>query len=101
LPLLGQVGDGRGKIEIHHVVLKRLDGSELRRNFVAASIEAPRVGWAIQLAIGDLGAARVRARVTAVEILSAVPAGDGSYRPTELTVYAQELLHVPVADNDA
>jgi hypothetical protein len=87
-------------VDIHHVVLKRIDGSELRRSFVAASIEVPRVGSAMQLVMGDLGAARVRARVTAVEILSAVPSRGGSHRPTELTVYAQELLYVAVADND-
>ena len=87
-------------MDIHHIVLKRIDGSELRRKFVAVSITVPRVGSAIQLAIGGLGAPRVTARITAVEILSAVPAGGGSTRATELTVYAQELLHVPIADND-
>lgn len=97
---LGPAGDGRRTIEIHHVVLKRLDGSELRRDFAGASIETPRVGSAIQLRISELGAARVRARVTAVEILSVVPGGGGHHRPTELTVHAQELMYVPVPEND-
>jgi hypothetical protein len=64
-------------------VLKRLDGSELQRNFVADFSEAPAVGSAIQLTSATL-VPLAFARVTAVEILSTVPAGGGSYLPSEL-----------------
>ena len=30
-------------MQIHHIVLKRVDGSELRRNFVAVAVDAPPV----------------------------------------------------------
>jgi len=48
-------------IDIHRVVLTRLDGSELQRSFLAAT-DAPRVGSTIQLPISDDGLAPVSAK---------------------------------------
>ena len=43
----------------------------------------------------------IRARVTAVEMSTVhAPRPDGSFRPTELTGHAQELMCVPMAAND-
>jgi hypothetical protein len=91
--------DQGGDLEIHHVVLKRMDGSELRRNFLAGLGDAPRFGSMIQLAISDDAFLRVQAKITAVQTISLVSRG-GNHRPAELTVQAQEVMCVPVADND-
>jgi len=86
-------------VQIHNVVLRRIDGSEVRRNFVAISIDAPRVGSSIQLAISDNRSVRVSAKVTAVHTLT-FASRDGRPGTVEVTVHAQELICVPVADND-
>lgn len=88
-----------GAIEIHHVVLKRIDGSELRLNFVAVATGAPRVGSTIQLAISDDRSVRVSAKVTAVHTVT-FASRDGRRGTSEVTVHARELIFVPVADND-
>ena len=88
-----------GDIEIHRVVLRRIDGSEVRRNFVTVSVDAPRVGSTILLAISDDRAVRVSAKVTAVQTLT-FASRDGRPGTAEVTVHVQELMCVPVADND-
>jgi hypothetical protein len=79
-------------MEIHHLVLKRLDGSVLRQDFLADGGPAPRVGSMVAVAVR--GAIRVPARVSVVETFSAAT------RLNERTVHAKELLCVPVAAND-
>ena len=86
-------------MQIHDVVLKRLDGSEIRRKFVAVSIAAPRVGSTIQLAISDDAILRVHAKVTSVQKVT-FASRDGRLGTVAVTVHAQELAYVPVADND-
>jgi hypothetical protein len=87
-------------VQIHHVVLRRIDGSEVRRNFVAISIDAPRVGSSIQLTISDDCFVRVQAKVTAVQTIT-FASRDGRRGTAEVTVHAQELMRsVPVAAND-
>ena len=86
-------------MQIHHIVLKRVDGSELRRNFVAVAVDAPSVGAVIQLAISDGRSVRVQAKVTAVKTVT-FNSRDGRRGTVEVTVHAQELMFVPVADND-
>jgi hypothetical protein len=86
-------------VQIHHIVLKRVDGSELRRNFVAVAVDAPPVGAVIQLAISDGRSVRVQAKVTAVKTVT-FNSRDGRRGTVEVTVHAQELMFVPVADND-
>jgi hypothetical protein len=86
-------------VQIHHLVLRRIDGSEVRRNFVAISVDAPRVGSSIQLAISDNRSVRVSAKVTAVHTLTFASRA-GRPGTVEVTVHAQELICVPVADND-
>ena len=86
-------------MQIHHIVLKRVDGSELRRNFVAVAVDAPPVGAVIQLAISDGRSVRVQAKVTAVKTVT-FNSRDGRRGTVEVTVHAQELMFVPVADND-
>ena len=86
-------------MQIHHIVLKRVDGSELRRNFVAVAVDAPPVGAVIQLAISDGCSVRVQAKVTAVKTVT-FNSRDGRRGTVEVTVHAQELMFVPVADND-
>ena len=86
-------------MQIHHIVLKRVDGSELRRNFVAVAVDAPQVGAVIQLAVSDLRPVRVQAKVTAVKTVT-FNSRDGRRGAIEVTVHAQELMFVPVADND-
>jgi len=86
-------------VQIHHIVLKRVDGSELRRNFVAVAVDAPSVGAVIQLAISDGRSVRVPAKVTAVKTVT-FNSRDGRRGTVEVTVHAQELMFVPVADND-
>jgi len=86
-------------VQIHHIVLKRVDGSELRRNFVAVAVDAPPVGAVIQLAISDGCSVRVQAKVTAVKTVT-FNSRDGRRGTVEVTVHAQELMFVPVADND-
>jgi len=86
-------------MQVHRVVLKRADGSELRRNYVGAFGELPRVGSIVL--VGIAGLALGIARITAVETSTVLaPLRDGNYRPTELTVHAQELMCVPTAAND-
>ena len=53
----------------------RIDGSEVRRNFLAVSVKAPRVGAIIQLAISDNRHLRVPAKVTAVQTYEWMPGG--------------------------
>ena len=86
-------------MQIHHIVLKRVDGSELRRNFVAVAVDAPQVDAVIQLAISDGRSVRVQAKVTAVKTVT-FNSRDGRRGTVEVTVHAQELMFVPVADND-
>ena len=76
-----------------------MDGSELRRNFVAVAVDAPPVGAVIQLAISDGRSVRVPAKVTAVKTVT-FNSRDGRRGTVEVTVHAQELMFVPVADND-
>jgi hypothetical protein len=90
---------GGGDIEIHHVVLKRLDGSELRRNFVAVSVDAPRIGSTILLATSDDRSVRVQAKITAVKTVTFASI-DGRPGTVDVTVHAQEMICIPVADND-
>jgi hypothetical protein len=80
-------------------VLKRLDGSELRRNFVAVATDAPQVGSTTLLAISDDRSVRVRAKVTAVQTLT-FASRHGRQGTVDVTVHAQELMHVLVPDND-
>ena len=86
-------------MQIHHIVLKRVDGSELRRNFVAVAVDAPQVGTVIQFAISDGRSVHVAAKVTAVKNVT-FNSRDGRRGTVEVTVHAQELMFVPVADND-
>ena len=86
-------------MQIHHIVLKRVDGSELRRNFVAVAVDAPQVGAVIQSAISDDRSLRLQAKVTAVKTVT-FNSRDGRRGTVEVTVHAQELMFVPVADND-
>jgi hypothetical protein len=88
-----------GDIEIHRVVLRRIDGSEVRRNFVAVSVHAPRVGSTILLATSDDRSVRVQAKITAVKTVT-FASRDGRPGTVDVTVHAQELMCVPVADND-
>jgi hypothetical protein len=93
-------GREREDVGIHHIVLKRLNGSELRQNFIATSGDPPRLGSVILLAISnDAPSLPVQAKVTAVEKLSFVPR-DGRELSADVTVRVQELIYVPVADND-
>ena len=86
-------------MQIHHVVLRRVDGVEVRRNFIAISVDAPRVGSMIQLAISDDASVRVQAKVTAVKTVT-FASRDGRQGTVEVTVHAQGLMCVPMADND-
>ncbi len=87
-----------GDVQIHHLVLKRVDGSELWQEDVAALGDAPRIGSMIELSL--TGSVRVPARVTGVETLTVLTRGGGTSRPSELTVHAQEVMCAPVAAND-
>lgn len=86
-------------VQIHHVVLRRIDGSEVRRNFVAIAIDAPRVGSTVQLAISDDRDVLVSAKVTAVQTIT-FASRDGRPGTADVTVHALEIICVPVADND-
>ena len=85
--------------QIHHVVLRRMDGTEMRRKFVAVSVDAPRIGSSIELAISDDGSVRVSARVTAVHTVT-FAARDGRPGTAHVTVHAEEVMCVPLAAND-
>ena len=80
-------------------MLRRLDGSELRRNCVTVAADPPRVGSTIQLAISDNRSVRVSAKVTAVHTMT-FASRDGRRGTAEVTVHAQELVRVRVPDND-
>jgi hypothetical protein len=86
-------------VQIHRVVLKRIDGSEVRRNFVVVSADAPRIGAMIQLAISGGRHLRIPAKVTAVQTIT-FGSRDGRPGTVEVTVHAQEVMYVPMADND-
>ena len=82
----------------HHLVLRRLDGSEFRRDHVAPFGFKPRVGATIEVAVTPF--VRVVARVTRVETTTVLTPGGKTGRAAELTVYAQETMYVPVAANE-
>lgn len=88
-------------MQIHHIVLKRIDGSEVRQKFVAAvSTATPRVGSTFQLSISNDRHVRVSAKVVAVQKVT-FASRDGRTGTVDVTVHAQELTCVPVADNDS
>ena len=86
-------------MQIQHLVLKRVDGSELWQEDVAALGDAPRIGSMIELSL--TGSVHVPARVTGVETLTVLTRGGGTSRSSELTVHAQEVMCAPVAANDS
>jgi hypothetical protein len=85
-------------VQIHHLVLKRLDGSEYRRDHVALLGDIPRVGATIAVAVAPT--VQVAARVTRVETMTVLARDGTPTRPHELTVHAQETMSVPVAANE-
>jgi|HubBroStandDraft_4_1064222.scaffolds.fasta_scaffold226096_1 hypothetical protein len=85
-------------MEIHHLVLKRQDGSVLRQDFCGAPGPAPQISCMVEVAVRR--SVRVPARVSVVETSSAATRGNAASRLKAQTVPAHKLLCVPVAQND-
>ncbi len=86
-------------MQIHDLVLRRVDGSELRQRYIAAFDDAPRIGSMIEVSLPGL--LRIPAMVTGVETLTPPTHGGRTSWRTELRVYAKEIMCVPVAANEA
>jgi hypothetical protein len=80
-------------MQIHYLVLKRVDGSVLRQRYVAASGVDPRFNTMIEVSL--TGPIPILARVLRVAML-----GRATAHGPELIIYAQEVMCVPVAAND-
>ncbi len=85
-------------MQIHHLVLTRLDRSEVRQVYVGAQSLPPRIGSMVEVAL--TGAVRIAARVTRVETWTTLARDGRPVRPGELTVHAREMLCVPAAANE-
>jgi hypothetical protein len=80
---------GEGTEMIDHLVLRRIDGSEVRLDDVQASSEFRQIGAAVELSLPGSGV--IRARVTQIDDQTTVSKIGDPNATGQLTVWAVEL----------
>jgi hypothetical protein len=86
-------------MQIDHLVLRRLDGTEVRANDIATTADTLRAGSVIMLTLPGSGQ-QLHVRVTRAETSTVIRPGDGNPKG-RWTVFGDEVRLQPVAANEA